>query len=134
MKTRRPRAARLLILMALTSLFAQAVAAESKWTKKSFAVEGSWSLVENGGKTWLVLDSGFATKKAPDLKLFLSPNRGATLTGKNATEGAILVGKLKSHKGSQRFEIPVGVDLSQYVTLALHCQKYAKLWAVSSLP
>ncbi|MEM6702261.1 MAG: DM13 domain-containing protein [Acidobacteriota bacterium] len=133
MRTRASKLALLAALLLLLATVGTASAADQNWTKKSFDVKGSWSIVEEGGKSWIVLDDSFATKKAPDLKLFLSKKSGAELNGKNAADG-VLVAKLDSHKGGQRYAIPATVDLSQYSTLALHCEKYSKLWAVSQLP
>ena len=133
MRTRVSKLAFLTALLLLLATVGAASAADKSWTKKSFDVKGSWSVVEQGGKSWIVLADDFSTKKAPDLKLFLSKKSGAELNGKNAADG-VLIAKLDSHKGGQRYEIPANVDLSQYATLALHCEKYSKLWAVSSLP
>lgn len=128
------RATVLIALIGLVSLATSLSAADRSWTKKSFTVKGAWSLIEEGGKTWIVLDEAFSTKKAPDLKLFLSPHAGAKLSGKNATDQAVLIAELKSHKGGQKYAIPSGVDLSKFTTLALHCEQYSKLWAVAPLP
>ena len=124
----------LLLLLAWTATSLRADESPSTWTKKSFAVKGTWSLIEEGGTTYLVLDEAFSTRNAPDLKLFLSPSEGAALNGKNATRGAVLVAKLESNKGGQRYALPAGTNLSDFKTLALHCEKYSKLWAVSDLP
>ncbi len=127
-----------LVAALVTLLFAGALAAAdevpSTWSKKFFAVKGTWSLEESGGTTYLVLDEAFSTKNAPDLKLFLSPAGASSLNGKNATNDALFVAKLTSNKGAQRHALPAGTNLSKYKTLALHCEKYSKLWAVSDLP
>ena len=59
-------------------------------------MKGSWK-IENKQ----VILSSFSTKKAPDLKVFLSPLPASELTNKNATKRAVPVSKLKSVKGNQ---------------------------------
>ena len=128
---------RLVALLSLITLFSLGVSAQTlpsgEWTKKSFGVSGSWGVVQEDGQRFLVLDDRFKTKNAPDLKLFLSKQSLESTTGKNATSNAVLIAKLKSAKGAQRYAIPDSVDLGSFDTLLLHCEKYSKLWAGASL-
>jgi len=107
---------------------AGAPVAEGEWTKKSATIEGGWSIVESDGEYSLLLDDQFKTKSAPDLKLFLTARPLADVSGKDATSAAILIAKLDDVRGSQRYRLPEGIDLTRYSTLLLHCEKYAKLW------
>lgn len=102
--------------------------ASNTWTKKSYAIKGTWKI--EGGQIELI---DFSTKKAPDLKIFLSTMPLDKITNKNALEGAKLVIKLKSHKGDQSYTIPKGLDLSKYKTILIHCEKYSKLWGGAAL-
>ena len=125
------------VVLGLAAIAAPSASAEDlhrgTWTEKSFAIAGSWSIEKNADGHVLILDEAFKTKKAPDLKLFLSKQPLADTDGKNATRDAVLIAPLKSHKGGQRFSIPAGVDLSDYRTLLLHCEKYSKLWGGAPL-
>ena len=123
------------LIALLLSTVATAVAADptGTWTKKSFSVKGSYRFVEENGRTFLVLDEKFSTKKAPDLKLFLTNRPLAEANGRNAADGAVLIAKLKTNKGGQRYALPEGVDVSEFTTLLLHCERYSKLWAGASL-
>ncbi|MEM8985261.1 MAG: DM13 domain-containing protein [Pseudomonadota bacterium] len=103
------------------------------WTKKSFKVAGDWSIVRENGKTYIDLSADFKTRNAPDLKVFLSPQEAKSTTGKNATDGALLVAPLSSNKGAQRFELPEGVDLASYKSVLIHCHAYSKLWSAADL-
>lgn len=119
------------LTLALISLpQAAAVAAERSgtWSKKSHSIKGTWTI---DGDT-LSLE-GFSTKRAPDLKIFLSPKPLAELNNKNATDGALLVAKLKSAKGDQSYTLPDGADLSKFKTVIVHCERYSKLWGGSAL-
>lgn len=106
----------------------------SSWTKKSFAVEGTWQIVKEGEDRFLVLSDDFKTRSAPDLKLFLSTHTVSEAGNRNATEGSLLIAPLRSNRGGQRYALPENVDLDQYSSVLLHCEQYSKLWAASALP
>ena len=129
---------RTVLILCFLSTFALAAAAqaqlqEGSWTGKSSTIKGGWSIVEENGKHFVLLNDDFSTKKAPDLKLFLSPLSLEKLSNSNATTGSVLIAKLGSHKGAQRYEIPGGVDLSKFQSLIVHCEKYSKLWGGADL-
>ena len=124
----------LLVLLVAPPLLAQGkTLASGQWTKKGFDIEGSWSIVEDGGRRFVVLDDAFRTKSAPDLKIFLSSRPAQEISSLDATRGAVRVGPLASNKGAQRLEIPAGVDLGSHPTLVLHCEQYSKLWGVATI-
>ena len=122
-----------LIVLALLSLTSNPSYANGSWTKKSFAINGSWSITESNGTWVLTLDSNFKTKSAPDLKIFLSRQALSDLNGGNATSQSVLISPLKSNKGAQEYAIPANIDISQFQTLIIHCEAYSKLWGGSSL-
>ncbi|MEM6641001.1 MAG: DM13 domain-containing protein [Pseudomonadota bacterium] len=103
------------------------------WTKRSQKIHGSWSIVETAEGRFLELNDEFKTRRAPDLKLFLSPKAAGDVTARNAVEGSVLIAKLRKAKGGQRYELPADLDISEYETLVLHCEQYTKLWGVSAL-
>jgi hypothetical protein len=120
-----------MLLLAVPSLAQQQVVHQGKWTAKGFDVDGTWKIIRDGGKTFVVLDDAFNTKSAPDLKIFLSPNAASGLDNRNATQGSALVAVLQSNRGAQRYEVPAGVDVSRYRAIVIHCEKYTKLWAAA---
>lgn len=123
----------LLALVAAPAWSQGDVVHQGTWTAKGFDVDGTWKIVREGGKTWVVLDEAFHTKSAPDLKIFLSPNAAASLDNRNATQGSQLVAVLSSNRGAQRYEVPAGVDIQRFRALVIHCEKYTKLWAAADL-
>lgn len=128
--------ASLVTALAATDAVAQpseTVLAKGAWTKKSYAASGTWMIVDRGGMIYVVLSGDFATKSAPDLKIFLSPLRSTDITARNATEGALLVAPLASNHGPQSYALPDGTDLKNYKSIIIHCQEYSVLWAVSDL-
>ena len=113
---------------------ATAAAAQSQsFFKKKYKIKGSWSLVQRDGKTFVKFSDDFKTKNGPDLKLFLSPLPANQVNGKNALDGSIKLGVLKSNKGGQEYEIPAGTNLSQFSTVLVHCEAYSILWGGGSL-
>ena len=127
----------LFVLLALTAIMTPAIAQETlhsgTWTKKTYGIDGEWKIVQEGGKTFVELDAKFSTKKAPDLKIFLSPLPLSEVGDKNATNGSVLISPLDSHQGAQRYALPEGTDLSKFKTIMIHCEKYSKLWGGASL-
>ncbi len=124
----------------VTPAFAQselAVGAEQSasgsFIKKKKKLKGDWEIVQRGGKSFIVFSEDFRAAKGPDLKVFLSPTSIADLTGKTAVDGSINIGELKSTKGGQEYEIPAGVNLSDYASVLVHCEAYEVLWGGSDL-
>ncbi len=109
------------------------ILAGGTWTKKGYAIEGSWNIVERAGERVVVLSDDFKTKKGPDLKVFLSPTSLTDLGDRNATQSSIFLGALTSHRGRQEFPIPADVDLDRFATVIVHCEKYSKLWGGARL-
>ena len=118
-------------LMAITpAAFAQQ---SGGWQKQDFKVKGQWSIEQRTDGNYIVLSDDFKTKKAPDLKLFVSKKSYSDINGKNATQDAAVISLLDSHKGGQSYKIPSNINLSDYQSLIIHCEQYSKLWASTPL-
>jgi electron transfer DM13 len=103
------------------------------WTKKAFKSSGTWEIFSDGDKTFVRLSADFKTRKAPDLKLFLSPLAAKDANGRNAANGAVLIAPLTSRSGEQVYEIPEAVDFANFKSILIHCEAYAKLWSAADL-
>ncbi|MFK7888964.1 MAG: DM13 domain-containing protein [Gammaproteobacteria bacterium] len=125
----------LVLLIGAASFSSAAHAADegSTWTKRYQKIHGTWKIVETDEGRFLELNEKFKTRRAPDLKLFLSPRLDADVTPDNAVAGSVLIAKLKKAKGAQRYALPADLDLNDFETLVLHCEQYTKLWGVSPL-
>ncbi len=123
----------IVLLMAATSATVAQVSHSGSWIEKSYEVEGKWEIVKNGEVNILRFDKDFDTKKAPDLKIFLSKLSYDDVTKKNATSGTEKIAELKEYEGAQQFTIPAGIKLSDYKTLLIHCEQYGVLWSVAKL-
>ena len=95
--------------------------------------DARFTVTAQEGKLFVVLDPAFRTKKAPDLKIFLSPKPLAQLNNRNATQDSLRVGPLQKSRGAQRLEIPSGTSLDEYKTVLIHCEKFSKLWGGAAL-
>ena len=96
--------------------------------KKKKKLKGSWEVVQRDGNTYIKFADDFRASKGPDLKVFLSPLDVATVTGKTATEGALNIGELEKTKGAQEYLVPAEVNIADYASVLVHCEKFAVLW------
>jgi hypothetical protein len=74
-----------------------------------------------GGRRWLRL-APFETSLGPDVVVMLSPKRVDGWFGYRP--GALVLGALKGNLGAQNYELPAGVDLSQYESAVVWCQRF----------
>ncbi|MEL7028036.1 MAG: DM13 domain-containing protein [Pseudomonadota bacterium] len=116
-----------------SALAEETVLYEGGWTNVKQRTSGNWQVVERDGQTYIEFDDAFKTRRAPDLKVFLSTEDAATRANRNALDNAVFIGELQSAKGAQSYLVPDGVDVSQFSTLLIHCQQYTKFWAASEL-
>jgi len=107
--------------------------ASQAFFKKKYRIKGTWSIVERDGTQYIKFSDDFKTKNGPDLKIFLSPKSAEAVNGKNAVDGALNLGVLKSNKGGQEYAIPAGTDLSVFSTVLVHCEAYSILWGGGAL-
>ena len=112
---------------------AAAQLADQAFFKKKYRIKGTWSIVERDGTSYVKFSDDFKTKNGPDLKIFLSPKSASDVNGKNAVDGSINLGALKSNKGGQEYAIPAGTDLAQFSTVLVHCEAYSILWGGGAL-
>ena len=106
---------------------------EGDWTAGGYRIDGRWSIVEDEDGRWVVLDRDFKTRRAPDLKIFLSEQPIAAARDRTATKRADLVAVLEAFEGGQRYPSPAELDLSDYRSILIHCERYSKYWGGSEL-
>ena len=103
------------------------------FTEQKKKIKGTWSVVEKDDGVYVVLSDDFKTRRAPDLKIFLSTKAAGDITGKNATDGSALVAELTSAKGGQSYKLPAGVTVDDYASIVIHCEQYSVLWGAANL-
>jgi len=102
--------------------------ASGDFVKKSKRLKGSYEVIQRGGQTIIRFSDSFKTSNGPDLKIFLSPKNISDATGRNATDGAVKLGLLKSTKGAQEYVVPTGVNIANFGSVLVHCEAYSVLW------
>ncbi|MEM7699774.1 MAG: DM13 domain-containing protein [Verrucomicrobiota bacterium] len=107
---------------------ASAAELTGSWQKHAVSTSGTWTITADS-----VTLHDLKTGRAPDLKLILSPHAVDALESENAMEGAIVITPIKDSKGTFTFALPEGVDLSQFQSIGIHCERYTKLFAKASL-
>ncbi|MEM7297374.1 MAG: DM13 domain-containing protein [Bacteroidota bacterium] len=123
----------MVLLYIISFLFQPEIVASGSWVEKSYEIEGNWKIEKSNSEYRIVLDDDFATKKAPDLKLFLSKAALSQLNSKNAIDDAVLIAELERNKGGQVYKVSSEFDLSPYKTIIIHCEKYGVLWGGAPL-
>ena len=76
------------------------------FVKKKKKIKGAWSVVQENGQTLIRFSDDFKTKNGPDLKVFLSPQSIADVTGKTALDGACLLYTSPSPRDRQKSRMP----------------------------
>jgi len=89
------------------------------------ATTGSVKLEQSGNAYHVVLGDDFSFDGAPDPKVAL---------GKGGEyDAATLMGLLESYSGTQRFEVPAGIDVADYDEVYIWCEKYSVGLGVATL-
>lgn len=93
---------------------------EGTWTGSgSYTVGGIAQIYDAGGKKVLLLNN-FSSSNGPDLRVYLSTTTSAT--------SFVNLGKLKSTRGKQTYEIPDGTDIEQFKFALIWCQQFSALF------
>jgi len=130
-----------LAFSAAPSAFAQDTAAvttevslpSGNFIKKKKKLKGSWEVVQRDGNTYIQFADDFVASRGPDLKVFLSPQSVADVTGDTAVDGAINIGELQKTKGMQEYLVPADVNLADYSSVLVHCEQYSVIWGGGDL-
>ena len=103
-------------------------AGERGWVEKKYDIKGTWEIVQQGDQTVIRFGDNFKTKNGPDLKIFLTKQNIADVTGKTATKDSVLLGVLKSPRGGQDYVLPAGIDVNDFQAVLIHCEQFSVLW------
>lgn len=109
------------------------VVSEGQFVGADSIHEGSGTAIvfQNDGQRVLRFEE-FSVTNGPDLHVFLSkhpaPNSRA-----DVGEEYIDLGSLKGNIGSQNYEIPVDIDLSDYKSVVIYCVPFHVIFATAAL-
>ncbi|MEH6704095.1 MAG: DM13 domain-containing protein [Galbibacter orientalis] len=118
-----------LLLIVMTN--AEGIAQKgNQWVDKVYSIRGNWSVQKENKEMYFVLGGDFYTLAGPDLKLYLSQKEMSEINNRDAIdkEGGVYVASLKSNKGAQKYKFPPDVNIADYKSLVIHCQKFSVVW------
>ena len=93
--------------------------------------EGTARIVNKNGKRYLEFDGAFTTATGPDVNVVLHRRSSIPV---NLTEGEyITLAPLKSFNGSQGYELPNDLDLSQYQSVGIWCREFNVTFSYAGL-
>ena len=84
---------------------------------KLHQASGTARIIQTGGKTYVRFEEDFTVTNGPDLFVHLG-KAGAYDPDAN-------IGMLKGNEGSQNYEIPEGIDVSQYSEVWIWCRAFS---------
>ncbi len=82
---------------------------------------------------YLLRLENFSVTNGPDLHLLLSTHADPNSGSEVKDDGYIDLGKLKGNRGSQNYEIPDGVDATQYRSVVVYCKPFHVIFSVAPL-
>ena len=108
------------------------VDASGSFVSRSHPTEGSALVLGDGsGQRFLRLED-FRTDNGPDLNVYLSAAPPDAPAGA-FDDDFVDLGDLKGNVGSQNYEIPVGLDLDHYSTVAIWCVRFGVVFGAADL-
>ncbi len=88
--------------------------------------EGTALLIESEPGVYVLRLEEFSVRNGPDLFVYLSPDPGGY------DDAAIDLGQLKGTDGAFNYDIPPGIDVSQFQSAIIWCKAFAVLFASAS--
>jgi hypothetical protein len=79
------------------------------------------------------LGTDFEVGPGPKYHVYLVPKAPIRANGDLAGQMFVDLGRLRSFKGSQRYAIPAGLDLSKYQSLIIWCEQFSVLISPADL-
>lgn len=84
---------------------------------------GDVTLIKQGTKNYIRLESNFQVSPGPDLFVSLGSNESS----------AKIIAPLKGNSGGQNYELPADVNPDQYSQVFIHCRAFAYSFSVADL-
>lgn len=125
----------LFTLFAIIPLAAEAQSPDAEtggFENQEYDIRGSWTIETREDGRYLVLSEDFRTRRGPDLKIFFSADSAENVTGNNAANGFFLTA-LDRNRGAQEYRLPDDLDLADYASVVIHCERFSKLWGAGNL-
>ena len=108
------------------------VEAAGSFIDRSHPTEGSARVLGDGSGLRFLRLEDFRTDNGPDLNVFLSTAPPDAPAGA-FDDDFVDLGDLKGNVGSQNYEIPAGLDLDRYSTVAIWCVRFGVVFGAADL-
>ena len=92
--------------------------------RSNHVTSGGVTVVKEGGKAYVVLQSDFAFDGAPDPKVAL---------GRDGYDKSTVLGALRSNSGAQRYEIPASMTIEGVNEVWIWCEQFNVPLGVATL-
>lgn len=126
----------ILPILATMALAGNVFAADfnGNFEKKAKKIKGSWTLTQVDGQQVIRFNDDFKTKNGPDLKVFLSKKSVDNLSKNPTFIAPVNIGLIESVKGRQEYVVPADINLADFESILIHCEKYNILWGGFDIP
>ena len=84
--------------------------------------KGKATIIEENGRKYLEFDSNFTTARGPAVKVLLHRNSSVPVNLRK--QDYVTISSLQSFDGKQRYALPAGINLDQYQSVAIWCQRF----------
>jgi glycine/D-amino acid oxidase-like deaminating enzyme/nitrite reductase/ring-hydroxylating ferredoxin subunit/DMSO/TMAO reductase YedYZ heme-binding membrane subunit len=111
--------------------FSASMTQKGTFQNLNYMSSGDVQIEQEDETFYVVFQDSFETPNGPDLQVYLTKNTDPT-TREDIAEG-INLGKLKSVKGKQVYEIPSSVDLRDVHAVTIHCKAFNVPWSFAPL-
>jgi hypothetical protein len=81
----------------------------------------------------LFLEPDFKVGPGPKFHVYLVPKAGIRTSGELKDTMFVDLGRLRSFEGSQKYEIPAGLDLKAYGSVVIWCEQFSVLISPADL-
>ena len=108
------------------------VEAAGSFVSRSHPTEGSARVLGDGSGVRFLRLEDFRTDNGPDLNVYLSAAPPDAPAGA-FDDDFVDLGDLKGNVGSQNYEIPAGLDLDRYSTVAIWCVRFGVVFGAADL-
>ena len=108
------------------------VEASGSFIDRSHPTEGSAVVLGDGSGQRFLRFEDFRTDNGPDLNVYLS-SAPTDAPASAFDDDFVDLGDLKGNVGSQNYEIPVGLDLDHYSTVAIWCVRFGVIFGAAEL-
>jgi len=108
------------------------VEASGSFIDRSHPTEGSAVVLGDGSGQRFLRFEDFRTDNGPDLNVYLSAAPTDAPAGQ-FDDDFVDLGDLKGNVGAQNYEVPAGLDLDHYSTVAIWCVRFGVVFGVAEL-